>query len=659
MADNQKPEAMETPVDLPDRTKAPANTQKPRKEKAPKAPKPPKGPTPPKAKKPAAIAFSEDPDSMFKTGFLADVYNERPIGSEHVKKVVTRFPPEPNGHLHIGHSKAIAINFGFARFHGGDCYLRFDDTNPKSEEEEYFIAIEDIVRWLGFSPVKVTYSSDNFDRLYELAEDLIRRDGAYVCHCNQAEIQAQRGGGEGKGNPRFACAHRTRPIEESLTEFRAMRDGKYRAGEAALRMKQDIENGNPQMWDLFAYRVIDEKDRHHFRTGNKWIIYPTYDFTHCLCDSFEGVTHSLCTTEFELSRVSYEWLCDKLEVYKPMQREYGRLNVTGTILSKRDIVKLIDGGHVGGYDDPRLYTLVGLRRRGVPPGAILSFVNELGVTKAKTNIQVHRFEQSVRRYLETAVPRLMVVMEPLKVVIDDLPEDHVEMVELPYSKDPAFGVHKVPFTRTVFIERSDFREVDSADYFRLAPGKTVGLMKVPYPITATSFEKDPETGLVTCVHAKYEKPEQGSAPKKPKTFIHWVALSAEHASPIKAEVRVINRLFNSDDPKSHPDGFLADINPNSMEIYSGAMVDIGFPEIKSRAPWPAKEGETLSTGEGADSNEYDISGAGKAGANGSIVHPETVRFQGMRVAYFALDSDSTEDKVVLNRIVALKDDAGK
>ncbi|OJD13229.1 glutamine-tRNA ligase [Blastomyces percursus] len=644
---------MDAPVDLPDRTKAPGNAQKPRKEKAPKAPKPPK------AKKPTAIAFNEDPDSMFKTGFLADVYNERPIGSEYVKKVVTRFPPEPNGYLHIGHSKAIAINFGFARFYGGDCYLRFDDTNPKSEEEKYFIAIEDIVRWLGFSPVKVTYSSDNFDRLYELAEDLIRRDGAYVCHCNKAEIQAQRGGGEGEGKPRFACAHRTRPIEESLAEFRAMRDGKYAAGEAALRMKQDLDDGNPQMWDLFAYRVIDDKERHHFRTGDKWRIYPTYDFTHCLCDSFEGVTHSLCTTEFEQSRVSYEWLCDKLEVYKPMQREYGRLNVTGTILSKRDIMKLIDGGHVGGYDDPRLYTIVGLRRRGVPPGAILSFVNELGVTKAKTNIQVHRFEQSVRRYLETTVPRLMVVMEPLKVIIDDLPEDYLEMVELPYSKDPAFGVHKVPFTRTVYIERADFREVDSPDYFRLAPGKTVGLMKVPYPITATSFEKDPETGLVNCVHAKYEKPKEGSAPKKPKTFIHWVALSPEHSSPIKAEVHVINRLFNSEDPKSHPDGFLADINSESMEIYRDAMIDIGFPEIKSRAPWPAKEGEKLSNPEKPETEEYDISGAGGIGADGSIVHPETVRFQGMRVAYFALDSDSTEDKVILNRIVALKDDAGK
>ncbi|ODH49994.1 glutamine-tRNA ligase [Paracoccidioides brasiliensis] len=650
---------METTVDLPDRTKVPTNNLNQPKEKAPKAPKPPKGLTPAKTKKSASMAFSEDPDSMFKTGFLADVYNERPIGSEHVKKVVTRFPPEPNGFLHIGHSKAIAINFGFARFHGGDCYLRYDDTNPKGEEERYFVSIEEIVRWLGFSPVKITYSSDNFDRLYELAEDLIRRDGAYVCHCTKDEIKAQRGGGKGEGGPRFACVHRTRPVEESLTEFRAMRDGKYREGEAALRMKQNIEDSNPQMWDLTAYRVLAEEDRHHFRTGDKWRIYPTYDFTHCLCDSFEGITHSLCTTEFELSRVSYEWLCDKLEVYTPMQREYGRLNVTGTILSKRDIMKLIDGGHVGGYDDPRLFTLVGLRRRGVPPGAILSFVNELGVTKAKTNIQAHRFEQSVRRYLETTVPRLMVVMKPLKVVIDDLPEDYLEMVELPYSKDPAFGVHKVPFTRTVFIERSDFREMDSPDYFRLAPGKTVGLMKVPHPITATSFEKDPETGLVTCVHAKYEKPEEGSPPKKPKSFIHWVSLSPEHSSPIKAEVRVLNQLFNSEDPKGHPSGFLADINPNSMEIYPDAMVDIGFSEIKSRAPWPTEQGEKASNSDKSETEEYVVRKAGEAGTDGSIVHPETVRFQGMRVAYFALDSDSTEDRVVLNRIVALKDDAGK
>lgn len=258
----------------------------------------------------------------------------------------------------------------------------------------------------------------------------------------EAEIKAQRGDveGEGKGKKRYPCAHRSRPTEESLNEFRAMRDGKYEPGEAALRMKQNLEDGNPQMWDIFAYRILDEKTAHHYRTGDKWRIYPTYDFAHCLCDSEERITHSLCTTEFELSRVSYEWLCDKLEVYKPMQREYGRLNVTGTVLSKRKIIELIQKGYVSDWDDPRLYTLIGLRRRGVPPGAILSFVNELGVTKAKTNIQVTRFEQHVRKYLEVTVPRLMVILDPIPVTIDNAPEDFLEMIELPFSKNPEHGV---------------------------------------------------------------------------------------------------------------------------------------------------------------------------------------------------------------------------
>lgn len=355
-----------------------------------------------------------------------------------------------------------------------------------------------------------------------------------------------------------------------------------------------------------------------------------------VCDSIEGITHSLCTTEFELSRVSYEWLNDKLDIYRPMQREYGRLNITGTVLSKRKIIQLVKEGHVRDWDDPRLYTLIALRRRGVPPGAILSFVNELGVTKAVTNVQVHKFEQSVRQYLETTVPRLMVVLEPLKVVIDNLPDDHEEMCEVPFSKDPSFGTHNVPFTKTVYIERSDFREVDSADYFRLAPGKTVGLLKVPYPITATSFEKDPATGSVTVVHAKYEKPAEGQDPIRPKTFIHWIAESPKHKSPIRAEIRAFNPLFKSEDPSSHPKGFLADINPDSEEIYQG-MVETGFEEIKASAPWPkvaAEEGD-------ASANKHSI------------------RFQGMRVAYFAVDRESTDEKIVLNRIVTLKDTQGK
>ena len=317
---------------------------------------------------------------------------------------------------------------------------------------------------------------------------------------------------------------------------------------------------------------------------------------------------------------------------------YGRLNVTGTVLSKRKIARLVNEGIVRDWDDPRLFTLIALRRRGIPPGAILSFVNELGVSTALTNIQIVRFEQSVRRYLEQTVPRLMLVLDPIKVIIDDLPEDHYEEVELPFGKDPKMGVHSVPFTKTVYIDRSDFREIDSKDYFRLAPGKSVGLMKVPFPIKATTFEKD-DAGLVTVVHATYEKPEEGAAMKKPKTFIHWVADSRERDSPFKVEVRSFNSLFKSENPDAAEGGFIKDINPNSEEIYPNAMIEIGLKEIRSRAPWPEDEGEK------------DV-----ANKDAGL---ETVRFQGMRVAYFSMDKDSTGERPVLNRIVGLKEDSGK
>lgn len=557
-----------------------------------------------------------DVNAMFKEGFLDRVYKERPV-----KDVVTRFPPEPNGFLHIGHAKAIAVNFGFARYHGGKCYLRFDDTNPEAEEEVYFTAIKEMVKWLGFEPVKVTYSSDNFDKLYELAEKLVKKEKAYVCKCSDVEIKLQRGG-EAHG-PRYRCEHANQSVEENLAEFRAMRDGKYKPKEAFLRMKQDIEDGNPQMWDLAAYRVLDAE---HHRTGDKWKIYPTYDFTHCLCDSFEGITHSLCTTEFILSRVSYEWLNKTLEVYEPMQREYGRLSITGTVLSKRKIAKLVNEGYVRGWNDPRLYTLIGIRRRGVPPGAILEFVNELGVTTAATTIQLARFDQSVRRYLERTVPRLMMVLDPVPVVIEDAEEAELD---IPFSpKNPAMGTHNVKLTKTVYIDRSDFREVDSKDYFRLAPGKSVGLLQLPHPIKATTFTKD-ENGKVTEVRAVYDKEI-----KKPKTYIQWVPAGSRNV-----EVRMYNSLFKSEKPDDAEGGFLKDINPESETIYKDALIESGFEEVKARAPWPEAENTSES----------------KLGAGG----PETVRFQAMRVAYFAMDEDSTEDKIVLNRIVSLKEDSGK
>ena len=373
-----------------------------------------------------------------------------------------------------------------------------------------------------------------------------------------------------------------------------MRAGKYRPREAFLRMKQDIEDGNPQMWDLAAYRVLDAE---HHRTGPKWKIYPTYDFTHCLCDSFENITHSLCTTEFIQSRVSYEWLNRTLGVYEPMQREYGRLSITGTVLSKRKIMKLVNEGYVRGWDDPRLYTLIGIKRRGVPPGAILEFVNELGVTTAPTNIQLARFDQTVRRYLERTVPRLMLVLDPIPVVIEDAKELELE---LPFSsKIPAMGSHKVNFTKTVYIERSDFREVDSPEYFRLAPGKSVGLVQVPYPIKAVSFSKD--GNQVTEIRAVYDK--EG---KRPKTYIHWVAEASK-----TVEVRIHNALFKTERPDDVEGGFLNDINPKSEEVWPHAMIESGFEEVKSRAPWPEAAGE---------------SELGRGG-------PESVRFQAMRVAY--------------------------
>ncbi|KAK3324387.1 tRNA synthetases class I, catalytic domain-containing protein [Cercophora scortea] len=576
----------------------------------------------PKKPKEKAEDTPMDPEAMFKQGFLNDVYNERPV-----KDVMTRFPPEPNGFLHIGHAKAIAVNFGFARYHGGNCYLRFDDTNPEAEEEIYFTAIEEMVRWLGFTPYKITYTSDNFGKLYEQAEKLIGLDKAYVCHCGDEEIKLQRGGEKGS-SPRFRCKHAEQSPEENLQKFRDMRDGKYKPREAFLRMKQDITDGNPQMWDLAAYRVLDKP---HHRTGSDWCIYPSYDFAHCLCDSFENISHSLCTTEFVLSRVSYEWLNHELGVYEPMQREYGRLSMTGTVLSKRKLKELVDRRFVRGWDDPRLYTLIAVRRRGVPPGAILEFVNELGVTTTNSLIQISRFEQTIRRYLERTVPRLMLVLDPVPVVIEDADEFDGTDITVPFSpKNAAMGDHKIKFTKTVYIDRSDFREVDSKDYFRLAPGKTVGLLQAPFPIKATSFTKDETTGKVTEIRAVFDRET-----KKPKTFIQWVG--GEGSGSRKCEVRLYNPLFLSENPASAEGGYLNDLNPESEVVYPGAVIESGIDEVRSRAPWPEAAGED------------------KLGKGG----PESVRFQAMRVAYFALDSDSTDDHLVLNRIVSLKEDKEK
>lgn len=603
----------------------------------------------PKAAKPAAgkEAKKEEPEkvsatAMFTSGFLGNLHKvgENPQANmermvEHLKatkgQVFTRFPPEPNGYLHIGHSKAITVNFGYAQFNKGKCYLRFDDTNPEAEEERFFTSIRETIEWLGFEPYKVTYSSDYFQELYDLAEKLIESGGAFVCHQTAEEMKASRGVSEGsRGGERVPSPWRNRTVEENLVEFRKMRDGHYKPGEAVLRMKQDLDNPNPQMWDLVAYRVLNAP---HHRTADKWKIYPTYDFTHCLVDSLENISHSLCTTEFYLSRESYEWLCDAVDVYRPAQREYGRLNITGTVLSKRKIAKLVSEGHVRGWDDPRLFTLVAIRRRGIPPGAILNFVSTLGVTTAESNIQHSRFENNVRKYLEDTTPRLMMVLDPVKVTIENLPEDHFEEFDMPFGKNDERS-RKVPFTRELYIDRSDFEESAGKEFFRLTATQPVGLLKVPHNISLKEVKKDASGNITELVcHLDNDVPF-----KKPKTYIQWVPECAAKKSPVKiAETRVFKQLFKSENPQGHPDGYLADLAEESEIIHKHALVEPGFYDVQANSPWV--------TGE--------HTGKEKKGS------PESVRFQALRVGYFCMDKDSTDKDIVLNQIVSLKEDNQK
>ncbi|KAJ1340152.1 glutamine-tRNA ligase [Batrachochytrium salamandrivorans] len=539
---------------------------------------------------------------------------------EHLKrtqgKVRTRFPPEPNGFLHIGHAKAININFGYAGAFGGTTNLRYDDTNPEAEEEEYLVAIKDTVEWLGFTPTAVTYSSDYFQRLYDLAVELIKHDKAYACHCTGEQIFEHRGG-ESKG-PRTECVHRNRPIAESLAEFQKMKEGRYKEGETIIRMKMDLANPNPQFWDLVAYRVLYTP---HHRTGTEWCIYPTYDYTHCLCDSFEDITHSLCTTEFRLSRESYYWLVDAVELYKPVQWESGRLNLTNTVLSKRKLNTLVTDKHVSGWDDPRLHTLAGMRRRGYTPEAINAFVRDTGVTTANTVINVDRMEGFLRDHLNQTTRRLFVVLDPVKVTLTNVDVDQTVEIEIPNKpKDETLGSRRVPFTQTLYIDRSDFREVDdSGDFYRLVLGKSVGLLYVPYPIKATEVVKDATTGEITEIKAIYET--EGFA--KPKAYIQWVGVSAKHQSPVKVTARLYSKLFKHANPLSKeeaPDGWLSDLNPDSLHVVENAMADTGVLGLKAED-----------------------------------------KLQAVRVAYFCVDQDSdvAAGQIILNRTVSLKEDSKK
>uniref|UniRef100_A0A673Y7N9 Glutamine--tRNA ligase n=1 Tax=Salmo trutta TaxID=8032 RepID=A0A673Y7N9_SALTR len=505
-------------------------------------------------------------------------------------QIRTRFPPEPNGILHIGHAKAINFNFGYAKANDGICYLRYDDTNPEKEEEKYFTAIKDMVEWLGYKPYEITHASDNFQRLYDLAVDLIRRGHAYVCHQRGEEL---------KGHNPPPSPWRERPAEESLVLFDRMRRGLFAEGEATLRMKIVMEDGK---MDPVAYRI---KYTAHHRTGDA-----------CSTPSFVGslepliILICLCVS---FRRSSYFWLCNALDVYCPVQWEYGRLNLTYTVVSKRKIIKLVEEGTVRDWDDPRLFTLTALRRRGFPSEAINNFCAKVGVTVAQATMEPHMLESCVRDVLNDHAPRAMAVLEPLKVTITNLPEGIRNDVRVPdFPANEFMGSHVVPFTRTIFIEQSDFREVMEKGYKRLTPDQPVGLRHAGYVISVQKVIKDAQGRVVELeVHCC----SSHEAAEKPKAFIHWVS------EPQKCEIRLYERLFlhkNPEDPSEVPGGFLSDINPNSLQVIDSALVDISVSKAKV----------------------FD-------------------KFQFERVGYFALDPDSTADKLVFNRTVTLKEDPGK
>jgi len=552
------------------------------------------------------------PGENYKTdGYVIEEKTMERLG-DHLKRtggqVRTRFPPEPNGILHIGHAKAININFGYAAAHDGVCFLRFDDTNPEKEEEKFFTAIKDIVEWLGYKPYKITHSSDNFQQLYEWAKFLITKDLAYVCHQKVEDIRGF--------NPP-PSPWRNRPIPESLALFEDMKKGKFEEGEATLRMKTTLEEGKQ---DPVAYRI---KYAHHHRSGDTWCIYPTYDYTHCLCDSIEDITHSLCTKEFQARRSSYYWLCNAVEAYCPVQWEYGRLNMNYAVVSKRKIGKLISSGICADWDDPRLFTLTALRRRGFPAEAINNFCARMGVTGATMSVDPSMLESFVRTHLNVHAQRTMVVLEPLKVNIVNFEEGNNKNTSLSVPDFPEFpdkGTHNVAFDETIYIERSDFKEQMEKGYRRLTPDQQVGLRYAGVVLKVVKVVKDKVTGQVAELNV--EAVAVDKAESKPKAFIHWVA------KPLEVEVRLYEKLFKHQHPEDTsvvPGGFLTDIRENSLSV-ACALADSSI-LLK-------KGGKQLAV--------FD-------------------KFQFERQGFFSVDPDSDvkAKKVVFNRTVSLKEDAGK
>src|SRR6187200_3013676 len=523
-----------------------------------------------------------------------------------VKQVITRFPPEPNGYLHIGHAKSICLNFGVAEEFGGRCHLRFDDTNPAKEEQEYIDAIERDVRWLGFDwGEHLHFASDYFEQLYQWAEHLIRAGLAYVDDQSQDEMRANRGTltEPGKNSP-----FRDRSIEQNLDLLRRMRAGEFPNGARVLRAKIDMASGNINLRDPVLYRMLHAS---HPRTGTQWSIYPSYDFAHGQSDAIEGITHSICTLEFEDHRPLYDWFLDNLPVpSRPRQYEFARLNLTYTVLSKRVLTELVRGGHVTGWDDPRMPTLAGLRRRGVPPAAIRDFVKRIGVAKANSVVDAAVLDFSVREILNKSALRRMAVLRPLKVVIENYPEGKVEELDAVNNpEDPAAGSRKIRFGRELYVERDDFMESPPKKFYRLSPGKEVRL-RYAYFITCREAVKD-ATGAVTELRCTYDPATRGGdAPdgRKVKATLHWVSA----ADAVPAEVRLYNQLFASPEPDAAD--FAADLNPNSIEVLTDCRLE------------PA------------------LAGANAEGA---------VQFE--RQGYFFRDPESAPGRLVYNRTVGLRD----
>jgi glutaminyl-tRNA synthetase len=544
------------------------------------------------------------------SNFIQDIIDED-LKSGRYNKVHTRFPPEPNGYLHIGHAKAICIDFGLAARNGGLCNLRFDDTNPSKEDTEYVESIQEDIKWLGFDwEDRMYYASDYFDQLFDFAVELIKMGKAYVCDLTADEIREYRGT---LTEPGRESPYRNRSVEENLDLFYRMKAGEFEDGSRVLRAKIDMASPNLNMRDPVMYRILRA---HHHRTGNKWCIYPMYDFAHPLSDYLEGITHSICTLEFEDHRPLYDWFLEALNLKnRPRQIEFARLNLTYTVMSKRKLLRLVKEGYVSGWDDPRMPTISGLRRRGYTPEAIRDFCERIGVAKSNSTVDFALLEHCIREDLNARAPRVMAVLRPLKVIIDNYPDGQVEEFDVEINpENPGMGTRKVPFSKVIYIEKDDFMENPPKKFFRLAPGQEVRL-KNAYFIKCERVVKDESTGEIVELHCTYDPLSRGgNSPdgRKVKGTLHWV--SAEHA--IDVEVRLYDNLFANPNPGEEKEGmdFISNLNPNSLEVLHSCKVE---PNLAG-----AKPGD---------------------------------RFQFLRMGYFCVDPDSTDGKLVFNRIAALKD----